>query len=392
MMNQSPYTSLTCPQCGASLPSFDETLFCAYCGAALIRTSPSDPTQDAVVQGIRLKRFICVDSQGTGMDAFHLLMPAGWQPQGGITWLQNSPASPARIYFRIFDPNGMHAFTIFPHLTLIWSNNPMLQVSFPQGSNYLGSEVQPPVNALQALTQLVLPRFRNVPGMTVLEGIHLPELPQQLRSMTPQGLNANAPQADGAKVTIRYAANGRQTDEVIYGVTEYNAQQMPAMFGVTMLVNWTVDYLFGFCAPAGSLEKNRVLFQTILNSLKINPDWFARIAQITQYLVQNQIQQINQIGQLSRYISQVNNQISDTITQGYHQRQQVMDRINQQFSQSVRGTTSYLDPHKGYEVELPSGYRYAWTNALGEYVLSDQAGFNPNINSNLSWTEMAPGS
>ena len=387
-MSTTPYTSLTCPQCGASLPSFDETIICAYCGAALIRNNSGESSQETLIQGIRLGTYTCVDGQGTGMEAFRLLMPAGWQPQGGVYWQQANPGSPASIYFRMFDPHGLHAFTIFPHLSLVWSNAPMMQMNFPRGSLYLGCEVQPPVGALQALSELVVPRFRKIPGVTVVDGNTLPELPHQLRSMSPHSSGANSLQTDGAKITIRYAENGRQADEMIYGVTEYNTQSMPTMFGAVALVNWTVDYLFGFRTPTGSLDKNLILFQTIMNSFKLNLDWFARVVQIGQHMVQNQIQQINQIGQLSRYISQVNNQISDTIRQGYDQRQQVVDRINQQFSQSIRGTTSYMDPHKGYEVELPSGYRYAWTNASGEYILSDQASFNPNLHSNLGWTEM----
>jgi len=39
-------------------------------------------------------------------------------------------------------------------------------------------------------------------------------------------------------------------------------------------------------------------------------------------------------------------------------------------------------------MELPGGYRQAWTNSLGEYILSDDPNYNPNIGSNVNWTEM----
>jgi hypothetical protein len=40
-------------------------------------------------------------------------------------------------------------------------------------------------------------------------------------------------------------------------------------------------------------------------------------------------------------------------------------------------------------VELPTGYNYAWANPLGEYVITDNPNFNPNIGSNETW-ELLP--
>jgi hypothetical protein len=36
-------------------------------------------------------------------------------------------------------------------------------------------------------------------------------------------------------------------------------------------------------------------------------------------------------------------------------------------------------------VELPSGYNHAWSNNNGEYIVSDNPNFNPNVGSNLDW-------
>lgn len=44
-------------------------------------------------------------------------------------------------------------------------------------------------------------------------------------------------------------------------------------------------------------------------------------------------------------------------------------------------------PMKG-PVELPSGYGNAWTNGLGEYVLSDEPGFDPNRGSDQDWRKI----
>ena len=389
-MSASCYTPLTCPQCGAHLPSFEETVICSYCSAHLIRNrAPAAPGSKEVdgplVQGLRLKTFVCTDSQGTGMEAFRMLIPAGWQTQGGVYWQNTNPGSPAAIHFRMFDPNGLHAFTILPHQPFYWSNDPFTRMTFPLGSQYFGNEVRPPLAAQQALREIIVPRFRNVPGLQVAGEEHLPDLPSKLRAIRPGGGNG-ASGADGAKICIRYPENGQAAEEEIYAVTEYSKQQMPAMFGVFETVLWVIDYLIAFRTGAGQLAENRIFFQTLLHSFRLEPNWYARVMQISQYLIQNQMQQINNIGQLSRYISQTQNQVSDMIMDSYHQRQQVMDHLADRFSQAIRGVEAYYDPNQGANVELPSGYGHAWSNALGEYVVSDDPNFNPNLGSTNNWT------
>jgi hypothetical protein len=39
-------------------------------------------------------------------------------------------------------------------------------------------------------------------------------------------------------------------------------------------------------------------------------------------------------------------------------------------------------------VELPSGYGHAWANNLGEYILTEDPNFDPNVQSNLHWEPM----
>jgi len=47
-----------------------------------------------------------------------------------------------------------------------------------------------------------------------------------------------------------------------------------------------------------------------------------------------------------------------------------------------RGLDPYFDPNTGQNGELLSGYTQAWSVPLGEYSLSNDPNFNPNIGSN----------
>jgi hypothetical protein len=52
---------------------------------------------------------------------------------------------------------------------------------------------------------------------------------------------------------------------------------------------------------------------------------------------------------------------------------------------------TYQNPGTGEKVELDSNYGHAWVSNTGEYLLSDQEGFDPNTNrvlSKESWTPL----
>ncbi len=130
------------------------------------------------------------------------------------------------------------------------------------------------------------------------------------------------------------------------------------------------------------------MFMALIRSFRLNPQWYARYMQVSQYLIQNQIQQIRHIGQISQIVSQTSDQISDMIMDSYNQRQETLDRLSTQFSQTIRGVDEYHGPFEERGVELPGGYDHAWSNALGEYILTDDPSFDPNIGSNLDWQAM----
>jgi hypothetical protein len=41
-------------------------------------------------------------------------------------------------------------------------------------------------------------------------------------------------------------------------------------------------------------------------------------------------------------------------------------------------------------VELPSTHRHAWVSRGGEYILTDNPNYNPNVEQRGDWVEMQP--
>lgn len=384
-MTSSDIRAEQCPQCGAPLRSRGQRVSCAYCGASLIRRVGSE-SEPAGEWGLRMRAISCVDQQGTGSEAFRLLIPADWEFEGGVQWLMNNPGMPAVITCRAYNPSGPEAFEVFPNIPCYWTNSPMAMV--PPGSLYYGNEVRPPGPALQVLEQLVVPRYRGgQPQLRIVEREPLPELAQQMQSVAP-GAPTGITSAEGARMRLRYSDGGRDVEEDLFGVVEVARTGMPMMMGMMEHIFWMADYLFSFRAQAGQLDGLRDQFNAILRSFRLNPQWYARYLQVSQFMIQNQIQQIRQVGQLSRIISRTSDQISDMVMDSYYQRQETMGRIADQFSQAIRSVDEYHDPFDGRRVELPGGYDHAWSNPLGEYIVTNDANFDPNTVSTMDWSRM----
>jgi hypothetical protein len=117
-------------------------------------------------------------------------------------------------------------------------------------------------------------------------------------------------------------------------------------------------------------------------------EWFNRYAQLVQALSRAQVQQIRAAGEISRIVSQTSREISDMMRESYEQRQASQDRINDRWSQYMRGVDKYYDPIAQRPVELPSGYTNAWVNGQGEYIVTESVNFNPNVEVGGNWQKL----
>ncbi|MEW6718780.1 MAG: TFIIB-type zinc finger domain-containing protein [Chloroflexota bacterium] len=388
-VNKPDITVLKCPQCGANLPDSSEgNMVCQYCGTGLIcnrRGVDTGEEKAVVVRGMRLKQFIYTDKEGTGMEMFRMLMPVGWNFQGGCRWLLDNPGMPASVAFQMWNPQGAEMFEVLPNMNFTWNNNPLTSMMFPVSSRYFGAEVRPPMGIQEALRELVLPRFRS--AMQNLQVLNLelqPDLPRLVKSEAP----LSGGSAEGGKVRIRYTWQGQKLDEEIYAVVEIFRAPMVSMFGTTEILIWFVDYLFSFRTASGHLDATADLFSLMINSFHLNPQWYAAYKSIVQSLAQQQIQRIHHIGQVSQILAQTANEIREQNLNDWYSRQEVYDRLATDRSRAIRGVDAFMDPHRQEVVELPSGYGNAWANNLGEYILTEDPNFNPNLYSNLHWESM----
>jgi len=378
-----------CPQCGANLPlTSGEQIICEFCGSKLARYSPAEKTSraaqkkhsvPAATRGLHLQATTCLDQQGTGLKAFHMLIPAGWEFSGGVQWQMNNPNTPAVIAFQVRSPSGEQAFEAFPNQSFYWNSHMMFATGFPTGSVYLGQEVRPSTNAIQTLSEIIIPKFRGqMSGLQISHQEHLPDLPRRMQAASPVPPDPTVT-SDGARIRIHYQQNEQNIEEDLFGVIEIKRNAMPAFIDAAEEIFWMADYLHSFRAPAGQLDELGDLFQAIVCTFRLDPKWSTRYMQVGHYIAQNQIyqgynrEQIKQIIEQSEHLSGMMDGLLRPSTLDSHNR-------------ALIGTEAYLDPITQKTVELPGGYRFAWANGQDEYMVTDDPNFPQK---NQSWQSMS---
>ncbi len=171
-----------------------------------------------------------------------MLIPAGWQFQGGCRWALDNPGMPAAVAFQVSNPSGAERFEVLPNMNFTWNTAGMFQ---QVGSRHFEAEVRPPVNIREALRGLVLPRYRSgLQNLQILREEPLPDLPQQVRSEAP----ISGGWAEGGKVRISYSWQGQTYEEELYGVVEVFAP--PSRQCSAYPSSWSGSWIT--CSPSGA--------------------------------------------------------------------------------------------------------------------------------------------
>jgi len=193
-------------------------------------------------------------------------------------------------------------------------------------------------------------------------------------------------QSEKAMVKIEYTENNQPVEEEFYGQLEI--ANMTSQGVVTLYSTiWAANNLYSVKAPKGKLEACRKIALTIKASSRPTLQFYNKFVQVTKILSDAVYAKIYQAGQISKIISQTNDQISKSISDSYWQTQKTYDRTNEQFSDYIRGVDRYNDGSQT-QIQLPSGYNNAWVNDRGEYLLSESNGFDPNTSLTGNWKQL----
>ena len=380
-------------------------LLLALCAASLAAARVSaEEKMDAKTH--RMKKAVVLDRHGfeKPIPALTLLVPSDWNFEGEALWPRGgAPCGDlVNLQFRATSPDGKTAFELHPAYSWQWADAPQMR-QMMMGQNQQNAqwgkpacEVMPTMNAADFLLKVAVPKLR--PNAKVLGHEPIPGAREQLqKNVQQQQMQANQVglrmkfTVDDARVKLSYSGPQGQIEEWMTAVVSVTAMPMPTLdprSGQMMQsasYNESARFLFQMRAPQGQLEENEKLFELIASTIRLDPDWSARIAQ-----VQGNINATNQKGIADRAAIQ-RKSAEDTArirNETWQNQERAQDEQHAQFSQYLRGVETYKDPNTGEKVELDSRYGHAWSNGAGEYILSESPGYNPNANQNGNWTEL----
>jgi hypothetical protein len=308
------------------------------------------------------------DREGTGLVAATYLVPKEWTVNDRLWWEYRDCFNPIRYSAKIQSKDASLKIEVYPDIAASWSMGP-----------YGSQGVRAPANVKDALRQFI---------NSVRQGRKIHIVSEKLISGSSTGPVQQAgsmirTHSAGAVLRVKYQEKNQPVEEEFYATLSV---VKVATQGVVYLESdvWTLSNLCSCTAAGASVEECRTMVLMIRSSSRLELPFYNRYVQVQKLLQDQAYARIYQAGQLSRIISQTHEQISQSISDSYWERQRSNDRINEQFSDYIRGVDRYSD-ESGTVYQLPSGYAGAWVNNRGEYLVTDQTSFNPNVEFQEDW-------
>ena len=335
-------------------------------------------TAPAVAQppatNMKFTRISVKDPGINNIEAVSFLAPIGWKVEGGVQWFHNYSIL-ANLLIRVSDPQSGAAIEFLPVQNFTYIDRPV--VPMQRGQNYMGCVVWEPVGDVASFVQTfyVPQALRHLQGARVEGRARLETVAREVSRQ-----HGGQSQVVAEKVRFQFTHDGRPWEEDVYVTLVFTKWQMGTM--------WSVYSAYSLRAPQGKLDAMTPLMSTSINTMRLSLDWFAGYMQVQDLFNKRMKQGIVDATNLSRQISANAEHARQLYADAYKQRQESQDRIAQSFGEYVRGVDTYKNPYEDRPVQLPAGYNDAWVNARGEYVLSNEAGFNPNVGDTTEWRRM----
>lgn len=323
---------------------------------------------------LRFTRLSVKDPGINNIEAVSFLIPAGWKAKGGVQWFPEYSIL-ANLLMSVGDPATGAAIEFLPIQNFIWLTQ--MVVPMQPGTNYLGNILwQPIADVSQFIQFFYMPKtLRHLQGARVVSRDNLPDLAAEVaRSIGGQAT------VKSARIRYEYQLGGRPWEESVYCTLVYTNWQMGTI--------WSVQSAYSFRAPKGQLDRLTPLMNTTVSSARLSQEWYGGYMYVQKLFQDRMNQNIRDAAAISATITRNSEEIRRMFSESYRQRSESQDRISQSFSEYIRGVDTYRNPYEGRPVQMPSGYRDAWVNPRGEYLLSNDVGFNPNVGDTTEWRRM----
>ena len=341
---------------------------CDAAGPAKSKPLPAKTADDA----FKFTRLSVKDPEIHNREAFSLLIPAGWKAEGGVQWLTDYFRL-ANLLIKITDPGTGAAIEFLPSMDFSW----LRTVSYPPGTNYMGNTIWPPIQDPQEFVQTMY-----VPGpLARLNGARMLKK-EDFPKVSAEMSRFHGTQARFSRVRYEYQDGGQAWDEDVYVTLLYSQSPIG--------IYWS-GMAHSFRAPRGQLDRLTPIMNTTINTNRPSQEWFGYYMYVRNLFLDRMNQGIRNAGRISDTITRNTAEIGKMFEDSYRKSNESQDRISRNYSEYVRGVETYRNPYEDRPIQLPSGYDGVWVSRSGEYLLSNQPGFDPNAGSATEWRRMERG-
>lgn len=357
-----------------------------------------------------LQRKVLKDPGSGNMDAFTLLVPHGWVVEGGAWW---PPPQAFRIFpsrdVKVTAPDGRRVH-VGPTLSFSDFRPSQQAIAYgvqppPEGGIDGGRPILRMPEGLDAWRRWVETRVipENRPGATDIRVVSFvqdaaataaldariapiaAQAAQQAAQMRSMGLYSDTRHEGFAYETrFTYTLDGvRYEEQFAFGVTV-----MGFASDVGWQLLWTLEPNVAFRAREGELDAAAPLLLSLATSIQPTPQWSQMLSQHAA-----KMGQIDRQGAAarSRIQAQASSDVGDILFEGYRKRSAMQDAGQQALVDGIREVTPYRT-NDGGEVRLPAGYGRVFGDGQGNYLLTDDALYQPGADLGLSgdWSALEP--
>jgi len=323
---------------------------------------------------MRFTRLSVRDPGINNIEAVSFLIPVGWRAEGGVQWFPDHSIL-ANLLMKVTDPQTGATIEFLPMQNFTWLTQ--MVVPMQPGTNYMGNILYQPIGDVAQFIQVFYfpTALRQLQNARIVGREDLPKVAAQAAQMS--GVQSTA---RSGRVRYAYQMGNQAWEEDVYVTLVYMQTQLGWF--------WSVTSAYSFRAPRGLLDRLIPVMNTTVSTLRLSPDWYGGYMYVQKLFLDRMNQGIRNARAISETISRNSEEIRQMSSDSYRRRCEADDRISRKYSEYILGVETYRNPFEGRPVQLPSGYSNAWVSRSGEYILSDQAGFDPNVGSNVQWQRL----
>jgi hypothetical protein len=340
----------------------------------------------------------------TPVEAYSVLIPKGWNSDGGILW--NGPGTNCAGTYRQMkatSADGKYTFALMPDVLFSWTSDPELQ-RFNQangGGNFCGAGQ--PMNAEAYLRNVFVRELGGAKVVSVETNNAVVEHMRQSNNRAMQELQqygAGQMQFDQTAVNAVVKWNDGSEGLITLGVTIL-AMSIPNAYTGGSTTSYTTQVMqrtvFKYPSAQADLAKN--IYTMILSSVRTNPGWndavntfWKQVRQKSHIVHVGKIkamdEQTRRIGEQAVRNGQQRLASMDTENRAWEQRQSSQDRMHTEFIKTIREVENFRDENGKWE--MSSHYNHAWSRGDGtNFIMTNDPNFNPaSVLQDQNWKQM----